>query len=70
MYLCNTCILCNTSGTEKKISIKGSYYLGSAVTFTLHKLHSYFCPNQAKRVLKSEVAVICMFLLYILKEFV
>lgn len=34
----------------------------------LPKLDSYFCPNQAKYGLKSEVAVIRMFLLYILKE--
>lgn len=54
---------------QRKNSIKGSYYLKSAITFMLHKLDSFFCPNQAKRVLKSEVAVICVFLLYILKGF-
>lgn len=26
----------------------------------LHKLDSFFCPNQAKHVLKSEMAVICV----------
>lgn len=45
---------------QRKISIKGRYYLGSAVSFMSHKLDSFFCPNQAKHVLKSEMAVICV----------
>lgn len=35
----------------------------------LHKLGSYFCPKQAKKILKSEEAVLCTFLHYILKGF-